>query len=792
MHFGRLQGPAGFGRTVALKRLHSHLASDPFFGSLLKAEARLAARVHHPNVVPLLDVVSLETGEIILVMDYVHGETLGALLGASLRRGQRIPIRVAVAVMSGALIGLHAAHEAKSEGGVPLRLVHGDVSPHNVIVGVDGAARILDFGVARAGDAAAQPGRVIGTPAYMAPERLRGEPFDRRSDIFGAGVILWEMLVLERLFSSRGESALIERRDRKIPPPSKKNASVPAALDQVVARALHPVASERFATAREFARALEAACAPAQDREVAEWIGITAGHHLSERAYELARIEQVTGPDRETIPSTHTTAVVEPSPIPAALAAQGERPSRSMPRSVPARLSLGQTPPPAAFASRSSATGRPAEPRDLDRADQVLVGASGAARLGLAEPIAGAVGRASIKPSQELTVVDDDATEVDQRTRFGRPLGSVRVPDPRRRAGVRRPTPRSLPTSLDVTHPVSPTLSPAVAALSRDVVSFAAPAGDAPPTYRTNPEAVPDTGHFRSSTGSISERSTVPPAPPGRSGWSLPTSHVLRTREIKRRVRRGLAITAAAGVAMVGFRLLVPSVGGPEPAAPPISAARASHDQFAPPIPAPIPAALPARINVPTVPVEAAVPAQAAAPATSPDVPAAVLSPPSEAPPVPAAKPPLERKAPQLKTVALERHSAPGRQSRPPSHAKRQGIPAVVALNRDALAAYEQLDLQESLELLQRAVRLCEDEGPSARPSLATTHLHLGIVLAAGFKQRDLGAKHFRLATELRPGIAPLPSQMSPDVLAALRLARGVPVAPVETGGSDDPLAGAP
>jgi serine/threonine protein kinase len=104
VHFGRLRGPAGFSRTVALKRLHTHLAADPHHASLFLAEARLNARIHHPNVVPLLDVVALEGGELLLVMDYVHGETLGGLLGTARRRGGSIPLPVTSAIMTGVLL----------------------------------------------------------------------------------------------------------------------------------------------------------------------------------------------------------------------------------------------------------------------------------------------------------------------------------------------------------------------------------------------------------------------------------------------------------------------------------------------------------------------------------------------------------------------------------------------------------------------------------------------------------------------------------------------------------------
>ena len=149
VHLGRLLGPAGFGRTVAIKRLHAQFAENPDFVTMFLDEARLASRVRHPNVVPTLDVVAAE-GELLLVMEYVHGEPLSRLLRTLSPRRERIPLRTTCAIVSSLLHGLHAAHEAKNEAGQDLGLVHRDVSPQNVLVGLDGVVRVADFGVAKA------------------------------------------------------------------------------------------------------------------------------------------------------------------------------------------------------------------------------------------------------------------------------------------------------------------------------------------------------------------------------------------------------------------------------------------------------------------------------------------------------------------------------------------------------------------------------------------------------------------------------------------------------------------
>jgi serine/threonine protein kinase len=134
VHIGRLLGPAGFSRTVAIKRMHPELAEDPEFVEMFLDEARVAARIRHPNVVPTLDIGS-EGGELFLVLEYVAGETLARLLRQAAALGEPVPVAVVGAIVSGVLHGLHAAHEAKDERGESLELVHRDVSPQNVLVG---------------------------------------------------------------------------------------------------------------------------------------------------------------------------------------------------------------------------------------------------------------------------------------------------------------------------------------------------------------------------------------------------------------------------------------------------------------------------------------------------------------------------------------------------------------------------------------------------------------------------------------------------------------------------------
>jgi serine/threonine protein kinase len=308
VHFGRQLGHVGFARAVAIKRLHPHIARDPSFVSMFLDEARLATRIRHPNVVPTLDVVAAG-GELILVMEYIHGESLARLLGTMAARKERVDPRVAVSIGVGMLEGLHAAHEAKNERGVPLEIVHRDVSPQNVLVGVDGVARVFDFGIAKAVDRlhTTQDGSLKGKIAYMSPEQLDNEPVDRRTDVWAASVVLWEALAGRRLFVADSQAALIRViMTKDVPPPSSMGS--PPELDAVLARGLEKDPDERYATAREMAAALEDAFAGAAARGVARWVEEVAKSSLESRVRLLDAIDRGAADDR---PSGSTRVEVD-------------------------------------------------------------------------------------------------------------------------------------------------------------------------------------------------------------------------------------------------------------------------------------------------------------------------------------------------------------------------------------------------------------------------------------------------------------------------------------------------
>ncbi|MFO0617608.1 MAG: protein kinase [Polyangiaceae bacterium] len=291
IHFGRLSADAGFARLVVLKRLHPQFANDSEFVAMFTDEARVSARVQHPNVVSVHDVVK-DGEELLLVMDYVHGEPLSKLIRAARDRGAKVPARIAAGIVAQALHGLHAAHEARGEGGKPLQIVHRDVSPQNILVGADGVARVVDFGVAKALGRSQHTaeGNMKGKVRYFAPEQLTND-VDRRTDVFAASVVLWETLRAERLFSGDTQWEIIQSvLSREIPNPAEEDPDVPVALGEALMTGLRRERAERHATARAMATAIEKA-GVASSGEIAEWMEDLVGDDLEARREQIAALE---------------------------------------------------------------------------------------------------------------------------------------------------------------------------------------------------------------------------------------------------------------------------------------------------------------------------------------------------------------------------------------------------------------------------------------------------------------------------------------------------------------------
>lgn len=262
VYLARLTGVGGFQRFVAMKRLHPHLASDAEFVEMFLDEARLAAGIHHPNVVSILEVGASPVGYYI-VMEYIEGDTLARLLARGTAASKRMPLPIAMRIAIDMLAGLHAAHELRGDEGERINLVHRDVSPQNILVGADGVARITDFGVARAASrlSATRVGQLKGKIAYMAPEQAQGdEEVDRRADVFSAGIVIWEALAAKRLFKAEHEAATLSRvMNEPVPVLSRIAPHVGKDISDVVMHALTRDVKSRFATCAQFAEALEAA-----------------------------------------------------------------------------------------------------------------------------------------------------------------------------------------------------------------------------------------------------------------------------------------------------------------------------------------------------------------------------------------------------------------------------------------------------------------------------------------------------------------------------------------------------
>jgi serine/threonine protein kinase len=261
----KLLGPGGFERAVVVKRVLPHLARQSQFREMFLDEARIVARIQHPNVVNVSE-LGQEGRELFLVMEYLAGESLNGVLRRLSSRPRQLSSTLAAHVIAEAAAGLHSAHELKDDEGTPLGVVHRDVSPQNVFITYDGAVKLLDFGIAKFMDRSVEThtGQVKGKFAYMSPEQCCAERVDRRSDVFSLGILLWELLSGSRLFARPNEilvwKAIVEE---PIPTPNERladgRAPIPAALESVVMKALARDREQRHASANDLRRELIAA-----------------------------------------------------------------------------------------------------------------------------------------------------------------------------------------------------------------------------------------------------------------------------------------------------------------------------------------------------------------------------------------------------------------------------------------------------------------------------------------------------------------------------------------------------
>lgn len=248
-------GLAGFSKLVAIKRIRPHLASTPEALEMFLDEARLAARLNHGSIVQIFDLEQID-GQHLIVMEYVHGKTLFDVLRAAGERHVKLSLDSFVTIAHGMLSGLDVAHSHRDNRGIPTPIVHRDVSPQNLLISYDGLVKLADFGIAKAEGCLhkTQTGFIKGKFAYMSPEQQRGEPLDPRSDIYSAGVVMYEMLVGRNLFAQAIQDPFrpVETVFRKaIVPPSTQSTGYPEELDEIIMRMLSVSVRKRYQSCQE-------------------------------------------------------------------------------------------------------------------------------------------------------------------------------------------------------------------------------------------------------------------------------------------------------------------------------------------------------------------------------------------------------------------------------------------------------------------------------------------------------------------------------------------------------------
>jgi serine/threonine-protein kinase len=255
---GRTDGIEGFQRHVVLKRIRPEFARDPRFIRMFLDEARLAANLHHHNIVQVHD-VGQEGGEYFLAMEHIHGEDVRSVLATASRSRTHVPLAHTMAIVAGAAAGLHYAHERRGPDNRPLGIVHRDVSPSNLLVGYDGSVKVVDFGIAKASaQDETRSGHLRGKISYMSPEQCKGEPVDRRSDVYALGVVLYELATTTRLFKGDNDYRVMDAIVHgRVPSPRARRPDLPEALAAIILRALSPDRERRYFTAEELRLAIE-------------------------------------------------------------------------------------------------------------------------------------------------------------------------------------------------------------------------------------------------------------------------------------------------------------------------------------------------------------------------------------------------------------------------------------------------------------------------------------------------------------------------------------------------------
>ncbi len=261
LFLARAEGPGGFEKTLALKRILPQLAEDPSFVAMFLSEVKLASRLHHTNIVQIVDCGRAEGGYY-LVMEYIDGPNLRGLARSASRLGISMPLELCAWILAEACEGLAYAHEFCDPAmGKPLGLVHRDISPDNILVSREGAVKVVDFGIAKAASQVhrTQTGIIKGKLPYMAPEQLRAQPLDRRVDVYALGIVFYELLTGRKPFDASGEASLVKAiLFEPLIPAVKRRPELPRAVQLILQRALARDRDQRYPDCRALQADLEA------------------------------------------------------------------------------------------------------------------------------------------------------------------------------------------------------------------------------------------------------------------------------------------------------------------------------------------------------------------------------------------------------------------------------------------------------------------------------------------------------------------------------------------------------
>ncbi|HNS97895.1 MAG TPA: serine/threonine-protein kinase [Polyangiaceae bacterium] len=281
----RLKGSRGFSKTVAIKTMLPMLSDDPMFEQMFLDEAQIAALIHHPNVVEIMD-LGEQDGILFQVMEYVDGESLATVLRTQNKKKERIPLEIAVQIIIDACRGLHAAHELKNVDGTLLGLVHRDISPQNIMITYDGVVKLVDFGVAKAAGRTTSEttaGQIKGKAPYMAPEQALGQHVDRRTDVFAMGIVLYQITTGKHPFRGENDIATLHNiLHNDLPSPRFVDPQFPRPLESAIHRALSRDITQRFASAKDMADALSRVFPPTRRRTDVADVGTFVQNLLGE------------------------------------------------------------------------------------------------------------------------------------------------------------------------------------------------------------------------------------------------------------------------------------------------------------------------------------------------------------------------------------------------------------------------------------------------------------------------------------------------------------------------------